>query len=321
MSKNDVIDDSNFSCLFELQNKKKAAEEALANAQQELRTNGKKIYENAKFELEERIKKKKETLISTKVLADEKIKKLTTVLCALGVHIGYFTDFKKSDSEVTTNRTFKEGVRACIAVNTCVCCGKVISAIEYTSMGWGGWRNHKVKIPESEYSTLPIVEVVNSKDAYSNLKIYLKHKDDDLDLNLQLSIWDKDLLEYYMSLHFENPEIKSILPELIKAIDEREKADKDLKAFDEEKKKNQLFQELCGIFGHDIVSTAYENEYVTCKCCGITQRYGSFVKEWEETPFYDAVFEHPVVKPKPEIKTEIRYRDSRRDPEDFNWDD
>ena len=82
-----------------------------------------------------------------------------------------------------------------------------------------------------------------------------------------------------------------------------------------------MLQELCGIFGHDIVSTAYENERVTCKCCGITRRYGGFVEEWEGLPLYDAVFEHPRVKPEPKIKTEIRYRDSRRDPEDFNWDD
>lgn len=319
MSKNNVICDPKFSRLFELQSRKKGIEEELANAQQELQTNGKKVYDEAKSEIEERIKKKKEDLISASELMDEKIKNITTKLCALGVHIGYFTDFKKSDGKRTTNCYFGQGGYACIAVNICVCCGKVISAIRFTGTGWAGYRNNKVQIPESEYSTLPIVKADNSKYAFSNLKVYLKHKDDEL--KLQLAMWDKDLMEYYMSLSFENSEVKSILPNLVKAIDESEQAYRELADFDEEKEKQQLFQELCRIFGHDIIPTAYEDEFVTCKCCGINQQYGSFVKELEGVPLYDAVFERPIVKPKPVIKTKIRYTDSRRDPEDFNWDD
>ena len=81
-------------------------------------------------------------------------------------------------------------------------------------------------------------------------------------------------------------------------------------------------EELCKTFGHDVVPSAYEEELIKCKCCGITQWYSDFVKEWEEASLRDTIFKCPIVKPKPEKRTEIRYRGpGYKSPDDYYYHD
>jgi hypothetical protein len=82
------------------------------------------------------------------------------------------------------------------------------------------------------------------------------------------------------------------------------------------KDEGESLEELCKMFGHDVDESAYEKEYVRCRCCNKRQKYGSFIPEWDAAPLRRAIFERPVVEGEPRLLFGRSY-----DPEERDYDD
>lgn len=295
-----------FSELFELQSRKNSIEG-------ELSVKGERVYNDERKKKEQIIAEKKEALLSTVSVAEKEFENVINNLCALGVHLCYTEQIQTEKGVITV----------------CVCgyCGKIISATEYiliSSSHHYGNQYKSVEIPESEYSKLPIKEDKRrSEYVFNVLNAYLKNKAKNEEERIRrLFFMDDYLFDYYEQIDFESDQINPLLVSLTKAIETKEQAYKALSAFNEEKETQQLMEELCKTFGHDVVPSAYEGKHVTCKCCGITQSYGDFAKEWEQAPLHDSVFKRPIVKPAPEVRTEIRYRGpDYKSPDDYYYYD
>ena len=303
MEKYEIAQDPCFSELLELQRKKQAIE-------QTIHQKGKEFYEKEKKEIKERIIEKKKALTDAVSKAEEAL--AANDLCKAGVHVCCSTQIKTSNGF--------------IAVNICPFCGKIISATEFILL----WENHhsgshykRIEILESEYAQLQIEEECTCEYALKRLNKYLEVKSayegTDWEFAIGTFFGDSYLFKYYEKFDFGNVEIKSLLQSLIKAVEAKEQAHKDLSAFDEEKETQQLMEELCKTFGHDIVDSGYDYEYVECKYCGRGGTYGSFVKAWEEAPLHDIVIKRPIVKPNSKI--EIKRGPNYKSPDDYNYYD
>lgn len=308
MEKYEIAQDPCFSELLELQRKKQAIE-------QRIQQRGKEFYEKEKNAREQIIAEKKKALTNAVSVAEIEFDNVMDSLCTAGVHICVST-------QIETSNGF-------IAVTICPFCGKITSATEFVLLRRShhtGDQYKRREISESEYSQLASKEVLKCKAALYKFNKYLELKEEfegtDKEVFISVCFMDDYLLEYYEKIDFKNDEIKSLLLNLKKVVEEKEQAHKALADFNEEKETQQLMEELCKTFGHDVVSSAYANKNTTCNCCGKTQDYGGFVKEWDEAPLHDTVFKRPVVKPEPEVRTEIRYRSSDyKSPDDYYYYD
>lgn len=289
------------SCLLELLELHKQKE----LLEKELHKKGREYYNEEKKKIEQIASEKRNTLLSAIATAEEEIDKVGKNICELGIHL-CCTVYIKDET---------------IKVDLCGICGKIISATTYNS------EFGKVQIPESEYSQLSIPEgheaemfefALERLASYFRIKSKFEGTKDEFMIKFAFN--NIELMEYYKQIDFENPEFRSLYLRLQEAIKTKKQLDKELYQYsiseEEEEEKKRLMTELCNMFGHDVPATAYENDLTKCKCCGKTQEYIKFVNDWEKAPLYDAVFEYPVVKPKPEVKTVIKTEIRDRSPRD-----
>jgi len=156
---------------------------------------------------------KRKVLKNAVLVAAERIGNVVKDLCRTGVHLCHTLHI--------------ETPRGYILANKCGFCGRIVSAEKI--IYHGNW--YIYAIPEDEYSQLLCREKVDQTSILQKFNIYLENKDrynGEKEYLLEIMFANKYLLEYYRQIDFENTKVKSLLEYLKKALEEKDRASKDL---------------------------------------------------------------------------------------------